>query len=156
MDWSPDATIATGHLSGAVAIRDQYTLAVRREVRTADERIAGQLAFSPTGGMLAVGLDSAKLEVHDLNKGGTVTFQLPDVAFALAWAPEGRRMAVDCIEKVVIYDVWARVKMMEIPVVADAMAWSADGKQLAIADDEGIKFWAIPPDHLAVPKGSGG
>lgn len=156
MDWSPDATIATGHASGLVAIRDQYSLAVRKTLREEGGGYAGHLSYSPTGGMLAVGLDPPQLVVFDLNKGTHTTFSLSDTVFTMTWAPEGRRLAVDCMEKVLIFDVWARVKMLELPVTAGAMAWSPDGEFLAITDAEGIGLYAIPPDHLAMPKRSGG
>jgi len=158
MDWSPDATIATGHASGLVVIRDQYSLVIRRTLGEEGTSLVHDLAYSPTGGMLAVGLQPYQVNIHDLIKDNKATFELADKVHAMAWAPEGRRLAVDLMREVIILDVWARVKMLTIPrkVLMHGMAWSPDGKQLAIADEDGIRLYSIPQDHLALPKDSGG
>ena len=97
-----------------------------------------QVAFSPDGKLLAVGGDSAFVELCEA-KSGDVRHQIQGNVTSLAFSPDSKMLAT-ARQKIALYDVtsgqeteaWDR-EGRDIT----ALAFSADGRSLAAASDDG-------------------
>ncbi len=107
---------------------------------------AQSAAFSPDGKRLLVaGSDTA---LYSMETGGQLK-SFEGGSSLTAWAPDGKRVAIAALNKVVLWNPLTGVMVRDFTGLADnislrALALSPDGKLVAAGDDHGnVTFWEL-------------
>ena len=148
---SPDGRwLATGHTKGPVQV---WSLTDSTGVRTLrfGGRISG-VAFSPDGQLLAASSLEGQVKVWEMPRlRESVEFRAhPGAVRALAFSPEGRRLATagEREEAVKLWDAvtWQELIALERPGESlQQIAFSADGRQLtALTPQSDVLCWRVP------------
>ncbi len=151
LSWSPDGRLlASAAADGTAVVRDTRALPVLRTVtviRTAPLRVPA-VAFAPRGDTLAVadGLQTVTLWSVSLRGAGgsharlARTLRLAGRTTALAWSPDGARLAVGTSEgRVVLWrrDAGWRSVVRALGSTVWALAWAPSGTTLAVGCADG-------------------
>jgi WD40 repeat protein len=129
--------VATGHDS-RVNLWDAETGACLRSLRDVG---ATSIAFSPDGALLAAGYGT--LQIHEVGTGRRrASLRSPEWITALAFGPDGRRIAAASRGRIRIYET-ATLKE-ELLLTGDAgsgFTWSADGARIALSWHRTVRIW---------------
>jgi serine/threonine protein kinase/WD40 repeat protein len=104
-------------------------------------------AFSPDGHVLAARQPDGSIALYDLARGGRRSLKSDRAARVMAFAPDGRRLALsghveEAMVQVVDLETGRVVQKLWHPDDVQAMTWSGDGRLLAVgADDRAIHVW---------------
>jgi WD40 repeat protein len=136
-DFDPKGRwLAVGRLNGDVVLLDPENGAERR-VLSAGKQTVCQVRFSRDAGRLAAAWPTGPVRVWDTTTWEHTDFTQTGDRFvrALAWSPDGTRMAVAVGEEVWMWEpatgeVGARLRPAGVPLVC---AFTPDGKWLAVA-----------------------
>jgi dipeptidyl aminopeptidase/acylaminoacyl peptidase len=137
----------TGRLAGAVCEDGKlllWTLPEGRMLRTIDlGRNIDIVAMSEDGGWIAAGDHGGSYTVWDTSTGARqMHVQMPFYPFALAFSPDGKRLAIAPVgEPVEIYDPASGQKLFELPRTTGgsaAVSFSRDGGRIATADTDTV------------------
>lgn len=136
-DFDPKGRwLAVGRAGGGLVLRDPADGAEFR-VLPAGPHAPIQVRFSRDGGKLAASGLAGPVRVWDTTTWAATDYNPPADQFirALAWSPDGTRLAVAVGEEVVMWDpttgeVGAKLRPAGVPLVC---AFSPDGKSLAVA-----------------------
>jgi WD40 repeat protein len=122
--------------------------------RTRIPRAAGALAFIAGGHLLTGNFDGTVDEWEAVEKGVRM---LPhdDAVRAVAFSPDGRRLATTTATTLRIFDTarWTEVARATVPAAANGLAFSPDGRWLAAIEDSGLRLidTASEPWHTVGP-----
>ena len=138
----------TGKLAGAVCGDEKlrlWTLPEGRMLRTIDlsGRSIDSVVISEDGGRIAAGDHGGAYTVWDTSTGAQqMHLQMPFYPSALAFSPEGKRLAIAPVgEPVQIYDPASGRKLLELPRTTGgsaAIVFSRDGARIATADADTV------------------
>ncbi len=145
VDWSSDGDrIAVGRFDDTCTILDAATLDVRAELSIPGLLECRCVQLSPNGKLLAESgrhsdvESSQQIRIHDLEIGAvtqTLDGQASEV-WALAWSPDGSRLASSGLRQTLIWDVGDGNVVSEFK--GTGPAWSPDGKVVACIRPTGI------------------
>jgi WD40 repeat protein len=128
--------LASGRLDGTISLRDPTD---GREVKklTAGARPSFQVVFRPDGGAVAAVEMAGKVRVWDTDAWGVTEYTPPagENVSAVAWSPDGTRMAIAVGGEVVLWtpatgEVGKRFEPANTPLVVE---FAPDGKSIAVA-----------------------
>jgi WD40 repeat protein len=92
---------------------------------------------------------SAQIEpenIVDLSQVGMITFRPWDLVTALAWSPDGKKLAIAAGEDIYLYDAFSLEQLAFLPVgaLSHSLEFSPDGSRLAAASRDGqVRVWGI-------------
>jgi WD40 repeat protein/serine/threonine protein kinase len=124
-----------------VRLQDVPGGAIRREMRPGVEVLS--LVFSPKGDLLAASLRDGSVALFRASGGGLVERRVvgPLCRGVMAFAPDGRRLAVGMGEEVRLWDLRDGTSCVRLRWQASAvraLAFSPDGQVLAVGTEEGL------------------
>jgi eukaryotic-like serine/threonine-protein kinase len=148
IDFGPDSkSLAVADRHGDIRL---YDVATGRETRKLTcQGVPFRLAFDASGRRLAAALHEQRLvQIHSLQTDlSAVSLEHSDEVLALAWAPDGRRLACACGPEVVLWDTQTlkRVgRLQRHEGTVDDLAFSNSGKLLASGGWDGfVRLWEV-------------
>jgi WD40 repeat protein/serine/threonine protein kinase len=139
--WNPaGAILASGGSDGTVKLwaadsgaEVTNVAALKGEVR--------DMAWDPRGQTLAVVGGEKQLAVLDERGGVLLNRSLPMMAIAVAYSPDGSRLAAGGDAKILILDAAGGAELRLLPKAGDSircLAWNPEGTQLVSAGEDGL------------------
>jgi WD40 repeat protein len=147
-DWLASAAGADGvRLWDTARIKEEHQFAAQK-----DDAVLS-LAFSPNGTYLAVGYRNGGVRFLDLaTRKPFRTIPIPGAVKALAFSPDGKKLAAAADKKIVIWDAATGAKLKEYDGESGAacLAYSPEGLVLASGHYDGnVRLWnETSPDPI--------
>jgi WD40 repeat protein/tRNA A-37 threonylcarbamoyl transferase component Bud32 len=155
VSWSADGKRLAARLSEGGSVANTvivWDVAARRELFSTTQRSLVAVALSPDGERVAWVAKSMLPRqdppaVHDLRTHKTTPLTgHGDGVYALAWFPDGRRLATASFDQTVrVWDTQDRRSLRILrgrPEAAHAVAWGPDGRLAAASFDHNIRIWS--------------
>jgi WD40 repeat protein len=147
--------VAAGNAHGVVAIWNFKTGELRRLITSpSEDATIHELAYSPYSGLLAVlPYELDEVRVYD-PENGRLEARLPtNNHTALAFSPNGRYVAVDSLNSILLFDVQTQKSVQKFDghtATVNSIAFSPDGSLIASASrDRSVRLWSIGGASLA-------
>ncbi len=146
--FSPDGTLlaaADGH--GFVRIWDLASGELVKLLEYGDDSDVHDLAFSPDGILLATGGTARSMRLWDVASGQMVYSTNAEGVMGLAFSPDGKLVAAECMYSVILWDVSSGVVAGSLRHNTEllSVAFSTNGSLIAAGAYNGIVYlWGIP------------
>jgi serine/threonine protein kinase/WD40 repeat protein len=151
--------VASGTESGQIHAWDLATRSLKETWSIDPSRSLSDMTYSPQAGLLAVTPGDDVLLVNP--DSGRVEWTIPAPSNeAASFSPNGKRIAVDTLNRIAIYDIASRRQIALVPAhssTINALCYSPEGTLLASAsNDRSVKFWTADGKPVATLDGHRG
>jgi WD40 repeat protein/serine/threonine protein kinase len=139
--------IAAGNSHGVIAIWNYRTGALSQILgEKGEEATISELAYSSVSKLLAaLPFEADEARVYDLESGQVRRFPTNNHT-ALALSPDGRRLAVDSLNNVLLFDVRSESLLHSLPghsATVNSLAFHPSGRWLVSgSDDRNVRWWS--------------